>query len=1129
MAFTPSNSKVHSANLKLTPSNSPYCRATSSKSPIKTSRGTNSQELCLSLKQVIGTTTSSTCAFDALSRRRVFAYTAGAAAVVVELDENLQTSQRFFRARPTALPLYASISPFTPTAPSNGPYETRNRTVASLRESGVGMSPSNAGSPGGDWGDSPGSKTWTARERIKAATCLSFSPDGRHLAVGETGYNPRVLIFSMAKDALPDIPMAILAEHTFGVRCVAFSSDSRYLASLGSINDGFLYIWVINQRTGAARIHSSNKCTNSIRDIAWMGNNLVTVGVRHVKVWRVAEESRPASPTKRFVADGAAQSPSVSSSGKTLTGRNCLLGSLVEATFTCISRISDEKAIACTEKGEICLIDDSDGAQRLSKVGIASFGVSCLTVDLDAGFAWIGGKNGNIKTIHLSNLIPSISPPQSPSLLSPSLASPSGSGLCQLVAMASIAGRLVTVDSGRYIKALNFAASSYSPLMDSIALELPAHHDAVLGVKLLPQPNKLEATFFTWAAGGSVLFWDLQGRIKGDIRVELEQLSNGDDNSLNELKVMQASPQADFFVSGDKYGVLRVIDLHSRKSSFEIRAHASEVMDAAIHKTDKIAIIASCSRDRTVQLFRKQEENWILVQTLDDHAGSVSRVLFLDEGNKLLSCSVDRTIVIRELASKEVGEDVLVVYRQVRVLTLKSTPISIAAPSAKENCLFASTIDRQICKFDIQSGRLVHTFRASDPESNDAVVMDALVLGQERTNSEKPQIMVGVSSTDKSIRVYDHQGGVLIDREYGHCEGVSDVSLLETEQADIDAAEDPAKTTLISTGTDGTIFIWEFSRKQPLPEPTSDSADSPVDPHPVREITAARTPLRRIISRSELAHFGRTPPATTPTSTAARASPPRLLKKKTSKYSLAPSTKTQAPPIPNLMNSGHNMTPKSSSPTATRGDGLLSATARKLSSTNTSRSRASSPPSPKSNGSHTHYISQPKRTPLSIRSRTKSTGTLAAQENLSLSTSSETLCRALRAYRKKLSASPSGETLNADVIADLERELSLTGKAISDKAKGHNTVSEGMLAKLLDQYSERLVEMVDEKIAWRTKAKESVQSMIVGPPVSSPQSSSDGVGVDTENEKTSESAVSLLSSLGADAGTATAKGEKVGR
>ena len=287
MSLTSSNSRVMSPawGLKLTPSNSPFVKSASLRSPVKSNR----QELNLSLRQVIGTTTNTANGFDSLPSGRSFAFTAGAAAVIATVDDNQQVSQRFYRARPNANPLNPSSSIYGgPSTPTNN--ESRSRTAASLRDMGIGASP--LASPGGDWGDSPGNKTWTARERIKAATCVSFSPDGKYLAIGEvglgpalyiialttkqTGYKPRVLVFSTSKDAPSDTPLTCLSDHTFGVRCVSFSPDSQYLASLGSANDGFLYIWSINSRTGSATLFASNKCTSNINKMAWLGSSLIT-------------------------------------------------------------------------------------------------------------------------------------------------------------------------------------------------------------------------------------------------------------------------------------------------------------------------------------------------------------------------------------------------------------------------------------------------------------------------------------------------------------------------------------------------------------------------------------------------------------------------------------------------------------------------------------------------------------------------------------------------------------------------------------------------------------------------------------------------------------------------------------
>lgn len=184
MSLTPSNSRMMSPTLgpgiKLNPSPSPFFKNTPLRSPVKPTRA----DVSLALRQVVGTTATSANAFDSLPSANSFAYTAGAAAVIATVDEEHKVSQRFYRARPTTNPINASASVYGgPTTPTQN--ESRNRTAVSLRDAGFGASPL-ASPAANDWSDSPGNKgAWTARDKIKAATCVSLSPDGKFLAVGE--------------------------------------------------------------------------------------------------------------------------------------------------------------------------------------------------------------------------------------------------------------------------------------------------------------------------------------------------------------------------------------------------------------------------------------------------------------------------------------------------------------------------------------------------------------------------------------------------------------------------------------------------------------------------------------------------------------------------------------------------------------------------------------------------------------------------------------------------------------------------------------------------------------------------------------------------------------------------------
>lgn len=420
------------------------------------------------------------------------------------------------------------------------------------------------------------------------------------------------------------------------------------------------------------------------------------------------------------------------------------------------------------------------------------------------------------------------------------------------MAMASMLGHLFTLDSNHSIKIINMSTVDSVPVPNSMVRELPAHKDAVLGVRLLPNNHLSGASFFTWSIGGLVHFWSLEGVNRGDFSIELEQPTDSEDDVSNELRVLRISPMGDYFVSGDKYGVLRlvsrvyknvqcmhdaeipyrVIDSETQICIYGVKAHSGDVTDITIHQTEKTNTIVSCARDRTVQVFQRLGDSWGLLQTLDDHTASVSKVLLLENGTRLLSCSTDRTVVVRELVQRDIDGVLTSAYVPIRTLVLKASAIHMTQVSESSPYLIVSSMDRQIQKFDINTGKTLSSFRTTD-DTGDAVVMDCISLSKERSTGRR--ILAGIATTDKSIRIYDMNGN-LIDKEWGHTEGVTDVALLETgsEENETDAM------ILISTGTDGTIMLWDFN-----PQFNDGSgSESSVSSKP--DLTAAKLPIHRI-------------------------------------------------------------------------------------------------------------------------------------------------------------------------------------------------------------------------------------------------------------------------------------------
>lgn len=445
-------------------------------------------------------------------------------------------------------------------------------------------------------------------------------------------------------------------------------------------------------------------------------------------------------------------------------------------------------------------------------------------------------------------------------------------------------------------------------------------------------------------------------------------------------------------------------------------------MDITIHE-GKSTFIACSGRDRTVQVFQKNDGSWQLLQTLDEHVGAVTGVLFSKAGNRLLSSSSDRTVVVREAVSKTDSEGLTVGFLASRTITLKASPTSLALDSDRDDILLLSTVDRHVHRFDLRTGHCTSSFKASDSEGGDAVVLSSLL---HFSTFKGASVIAGVSSTDKSIRLYD-DNGTLLSRDWGHTEGLTDIALVPQSNG-----SEISPQSLVTVAVDGTIFVWSLDPKSTARRDQSKPVDLLSSTPNEKETVAGKPPLRRVLSQSELVRFQKSHGEEVGTPTASRSPKDR---KKSSRFSLSPMPKLDPSPLPPRRGSMHTA--------------LVEASNRK-----SPKHRSPSPPSPRNS-----RLSQIRRP--SLGSRPKSAGSVS--EFGSLAASTEQVCRTLKAYRKKLASS--SDNLASETVRELERELGLTARAVGEKAIKSKSLDENAMVKLLDQYSERLVEMLDEKIS----------------------------------------------------------------
>ena len=163
----------HAASSMLTPMSRFHASHNPGLNSTKQAQELNS--LRLSLNSVVGTTTHSVNAFDALPEQHTFVYCAGSAAVLARVDEHLNITQQLFRATPSATPLNAIPSFYNPATPPSTPAKNRNGSPS--KDGGCGVIyPSN--SPGQD----------RANKRSRETSCVSLSRGGNLMAVGEVNW-----------------------------------------------------------------------------------------------------------------------------------------------------------------------------------------------------------------------------------------------------------------------------------------------------------------------------------------------------------------------------------------------------------------------------------------------------------------------------------------------------------------------------------------------------------------------------------------------------------------------------------------------------------------------------------------------------------------------------------------------------------------------------------------------------------------------------------------------------------------------------------------------------------------------------------------------------------------------------
>lgn len=343
----------------------------------------------------------------------------------------------------------------------------------------------------------------------------------------------------------------------------------------------------------------------------------------------------------------------------------------------------------------------------------------------------------------------------------------------------------------------------------------------------------------------------------------------------------------------------------------------------------------------------------------------------------------------------------------------------------------------------------MHTFKATDSAKIESVIMTSISIIHLRNEACYVPIVFGVSSTDKSIRAYDNDTGVMLAREYGQLV-VSDIAHIQRTLADGRVSH-----YAVSAGLDGTVIIWTLSQQA--------SHQFGLDGTLSGETTLSDTskslrPLRKILSKSELSGYQLPLDTSQDPWTPTRSSRPSRVRKKTSRLTLASTPKQDA--LIRAKSTQHSPTPPISEAKDHEYIGNCS------------------PAKPSGKAS---VAFRAKRSSLDASPRYPP-GAKCSDDMVSLS---EKVCQTLRDYRGRISAS--SRSLNFVQAEQMERELTMTIhaiKATTNKSNEQPSVGansdgsiDGWLAKMID---ERVALRLESAASEDGKVKESVFQPVSG-------------------------------------------------
>ncbi|RXN34960.1 mitogen-activated kinase-binding 1-like isoform X1 [Labeo rohita] len=223
------------------------------------------------------------------------------------------------------------------------------------------------------------------------------------------------------------------------------------------------------------------------------------------------------------------------------------------------------------------------------------------------------------------------------------------------------------------------------------------------------------------------------------------------------------------------------------KELVKAEVHDSEIVCLEYSKPPSgVNLLATASRDRLIHVL-DAEEDYALLQTLDEHSSSITSVRFAAAGDgklRIISCGADKSVYVRTAHRTVRGTEFKRTHHVVRKATPNDMDVDPTCKYAAVGCQ-----DRSIRVINISSGKHKRSFSGSQTE-------DGSLL---KVQIDPSGLFVASSCSDKNISLIDFQTGESLASVFGHSEIITALRF----------SSDCRR--LLSSSADSCIFVWRLA------------------------------------------------------------------------------------------------------------------------------------------------------------------------------------------------------------------------------------------------------------------------------------------------------------------------------